>query len=122
PSSRVRRSPPPPAPVSCFCPATARAGISTLSLHDALPISASDAEADRSHHVAAVLGDALGAPRRHPHPVDAEALHDAVERLRGLDRKSTRLNSSHVKISYAVFCLKKKTRRAPAGRPSPNTS
>src|SRR5690606_30269052 len=27
----------------------------------------------------------------------------------GLDRKSTRLNSSHVKISYAVFCLKKKT-------------
>src|SRR5690606_41833488 len=28
--------------------------------------------------------------------------------LRGLDRKSTRLNSSHVKISYAVFCLKKK--------------
>src|SRR5690606_31509382 len=29
----------------------------------------------------------------------------------GEDRKSTRLNSSHVKISYAVFCLKKKTRR-----------
>src|SRR5690606_41739186 len=28
---------------------------------------------------------------------------------RGVDRKSTRLNSSHVKISYAVFCLKKKT-------------
>src|SRR5690606_41857630 len=31
-------------------------------------------------------------------------------RVRRLDRKSTRLNSSHVKISYAVFCLKKKTR------------
>src|SRR3989442_5976849 len=30
------------------------------------------------------------------------------------DRKSTRLNSSHVRISYAVFCLKKKTPRAPA--------
>src|SRR5690606_40903674 len=29
-----------------------------------------------------------------------------------LDRKSTRLNSSHVKISYAVFCLKKKTKKA----------
>src|SRR5207302_3610278 len=29
----------------------------------------------------------------------------------GLDRKSTRLNSSHVKISYAVFCLKKKKRK-----------
>src|SRR5690606_40612396 len=32
----------------------------------------------------------------------------AVEAERGRDRKSTRLNSSHVKISYAVFCLKKK--------------
>src|SRR5690606_42163952 len=34
----------------------------------------------------------------------------AVAGLGALDRKSTRLNSSHVKISYAVFCLKKKTR------------
>src|SRR5690606_41544585 len=32
------------------------------------------------------------------------------------DRKSTRLNSSHVKISYAVFCLKKKKKSAPARR------
>src|SRR5690606_40230342 len=32
--------------------------------------------------------------------------------LFGLDRKSTRLNSSHVKISYAVFCLKKKNRES----------
>src|SRR5690349_23443011 len=38
---------------------------------------------------------------------------DVVERRLGeiLDRKSTRLNSSHVEISYAVFCLKKKIRR-----------
>src|SRR5690606_16265422 len=36
----------------------------------------------------------------------------SVERIAvGEDRKSTRLNSSHVKISYAVFCLKKKTNR-----------
>src|SRR5256885_6062379 len=34
-----------------------------------------------------------------------------AERRRGLDRKSTRLNSSHLVISYAVFCLKKKERR-----------
>src|SRR5690606_39820530 len=34
---------------------------------------------------------------------------DLYFRLNVLDRKSTRLNSSHVKISYAVFCLKKKT-------------
>src|SRR5690606_40032690 len=33
-----------------------------------------------------------------------------LDHLRGVDRKSTRLNSSHLKISYAVFCLKKKTR------------
>src|SRR5690606_40621000 len=35
------------------------------------------------------------------------------------DRKSTRLNSSHVKISYAVFCLKKKNSAKPASEPMP---
>src|SRR5439155_25755887 len=35
---------------------------------------------------------------------------DGVAEGRGADRKSTRLNSSHVAISYAVFCLKKKKR------------
>src|SRR5690625_6315592 len=34
---------------------------------------------------------------------------DALDQLEGPDRKSTRLNSSHVAISYAGFCLKKKT-------------
>src|SRR5690349_23156632 len=34
-----------------------------------------------------------------------------AESRSGLDRKSTRLNSSHVEISYAVFCLKKKTKK-----------
>src|SRR5204863_8583751 len=34
--------------------------------------------------------------------------HRSLRRRRGRDRKSTRLNSSHVEISYAVFCLKKK--------------
>src|SRR5690606_40076222 len=38
----------------------------------------------------------------------AEHGQDPFDRVRGEDRKSTRLNSSHVKISYAVFCLKKK--------------
>src|SRR5947199_7400064 len=33
------------------------------------------------------------------------------ERVRGIDRKSTRLNSSHLGISYAVFCLKKKKKK-----------
>src|SRR5215475_15067291 len=36
---------------------------------------------------------------------------DALRRHVGRDRKSTRLNSSHVKISYAVFCLKKKKKK-----------
>src|SRR5207302_7467094 len=37
--------------------------------------------------------------------------HSASHRLQAVDRKSTRLNSSHVKISYAVFCLKKKKKK-----------
>src|SRR5436853_7499290 len=70
---------------------TATTEIYTLSLHDALPIS-------RSH-------------RRGSH--DA-ARADRTRRPRGdhrLDRKSTRLNSSHLGISYAVFCLKKKKKK-----------
>src|SRR3989442_15898031 len=59
--------------------------------------------------------DRLGeGPRRQrevdrPH-AEAQAAQDVAEprRERGADRKSTRLNSSHVRISYAVFCLKKK--------------
>src|SRR5579884_4334056 len=62
---------------------TATTEIYTLSLHDALPIS--ERRRDGS--------------RRRFHPGD-----EGEE----LDRKSTRLNSSHVAISYAVFCLKKK--------------
>src|SRR5690606_41585918 len=52
-------------------------------------------------HVEGVVGPRLagGAARGKPRRGVGEAL---------LDRKSTRLNSSHVKISYAVFCLKKK--------------
>src|SRR5436309_13288974 len=42
--------------------------------------------------------------------VPGVALRDAWD-LANLDRKSTRLNSSHVKISYAVFCLKKKKKK-----------
>src|SRR5688572_32401735 len=45
------------------------------------------------------------------HPVgESGQLHGPLDVLRGMeDRKSTRLNSSHSQISYAVFCLKKKT-------------
>src|SRR5690349_23472757 len=49
-------------------------------------------------HVGLVLGGRLAEPELLEQPLDA-------------DRKSTRLNSSHVEISYAVFCLKKKKKK-----------
>src|SRR5207249_6694931 len=92
-----------------------------LSLHDALPISRVLDQHDRvwlDHHEGrldhslerhlreepqAVLA------RRNPHLFLIRAWTDFdLEQVR-IDRKSTRLNSSHVSISYAVFCLKKKT-------------
>src|SRR3712207_8835536 len=89
---------------SFFFNDTATTEIYTLSLHDALPISAPRLQhlpgpdllpADQPGHDLPVLRQEL-LPRRRPRPG-------------GGDRKSTRLNSSHANISYAVFCLKKKT-------------
>src|SRR5690348_18039481 len=54
------------------------------------------------------------ASKRAIHRVRAETLAHRIHRdgaLRVVDRKSTRLNSSHPSISYAVFCLKKKTKK-----------
>src|SRR5207302_3234688 len=51
---------------------------------------------------------AAGSRIRAPHVLGRKV---TVIRIRCKDRKSTRLNSSHVKISYAVFCLKKKKKR-----------
>src|SRR2546430_17492107 len=81
---------------------TATTEIYTLSLHDALPISGGSR---RGGHQPAV--------RRHPLPDgDRAGRHRGTARGRARrparDRKSTRLNSSHSQISYAVFCLKKK--------------
>src|SRR5207302_11123703 len=61
-------------------------------------------------------GLAGGRSRVRRHPVDCQECLRAEERPTGphrrqQDRKSTRLNSSHVKISYAVFCLKKKKKK-----------
>src|SRR5438132_8408910 len=89
--------------VFCFFNETATTDIYTLSLHDALPIS---------QDVEAVRRPLEGAPGSVA-PIEPLA-HVRVEnrpplRVRHLaDRKSTRLNSSHTVISYAVFCLKKK--------------
>src|SRR5207302_10111375 len=81
---------------------------STLSLHDALPISR-EADHDRLEHERAPgqRREAMRQRRR----AEQRRRQEQQRRDRELveDRKSTRLNSSHVKISYAVFCLKKKT-------------
>src|SRR3712207_8617271 len=84
---------------------TATTEIYTLSLHDALPIYF-----ERSHiAVGSDRGAELACELRQGFRHRASATHGiphAVGRLQ--DRKSTRLNSSHANISYAVFCLKKK--------------
>src|SRR3712207_7726211 len=94
---------------------TATTEIYTLSLHDALPICL-QAQEQRPEEV--VQGGEP--PEEHPehraqHDADAEPDPQAdrtgeqgLEQLVFVDRKSTRLNSSHANISYAVFCLKKK--------------
>src|SRR5688572_33104034 len=69
---------------------TATTEIYTLSLHDALPISSRAA--------------------RGPLRASSRPTHGRCGG-RGSDRKSTRLNSSHSQISYAVFCLKKKKKK-----------
>src|SRR5947199_6566550 len=76
---------------------TAPTEIYTLSLHDALPISAVAQKA------AAQEQSKIGATRAR---ADIESA--AAKTNQAQDRKSTRLNSSHLGISYAVFCLKKK--------------
>src|SRR5256885_5239436 len=85
-----------PPPFFCFFffNDTATTEIYTLSLHDALPISCSPKL------------NLLTPVKRSP---------AVYEKIHQQDRKSTRLNSSHLVISYAVFCLKKKnTHRAHA--------
>src|SRR3712207_7698471 len=91
---------------------TATTEIYTLSLHDALPICSVRRPPDASRQAAA---RALRSPRRDPHGA-ARSPGESGWR-REVDRKSTRLNSSHANISYAVFCLKKKNQR-PSTLPS----
>src|SRR3712207_8655811 len=83
---------------------TATTEIYTLSLHDALPISGSlvvRGPGDRER-----ADKALDVAMRQAGATKASMLQDLERGLK--DRKSTRLNSSHANISYAVFCLKKK--------------
>src|SRR5207253_7446314 len=87
---------------------------STLSLHDALPIYGGEIDLSELLDLGTRLGERL-LPGRHvggrlepgEHLVEVEPTADEAAWEQS-DRKSTRLNSSHVAISYAVFCLKKK--------------
>src|SRR5258705_12742644 len=75
---------------------TATTEIYTLSLHDALPISNSFQQA------------AVGRHREQGPTVSVHVVFEIIDLGKAGDRKSTRLNSSHLGISYAVFCLQKK--------------
>src|SRR2546430_12548695 len=98
---------------------TATTEIYTLSLHDALPISEIE-DVDVAGHgqrdarfLDVEEGQAGGRPESHEQLPGL--VRQVAERVRDvpLDRKSTRLNSSHSQISYAVFCLKKKKELRP---------
>src|SRR3712207_6954233 len=101
--------------ISFFFNDTATTEIYTLSLHDALPIFA----AQRLREGLG-LHDARDGQRVHRDRVRVvlDLVRVAVRvfvalggrRVEREDRKSTRLNSSHANISYAVFCLKKKNK------------
>src|SRR5207249_11800377 len=80
--------------------------ISPLSLHDALPICQGFDAAVEIHLKGGVMDPVADSTLMAV--ADMGVLEGAAAPLRWIDRKSTRLNSSHVSISYAVFCLKKK--------------
>src|SRR5437773_12165924 len=87
---------------------TATTAIYTLSLHDALPICHHGGRRLRRHRL---LDRQLPGGRlpQDPERQGRGGAHGLLRRAhRRRDRKSTRLNSSHITISYAVFCLKKK--------------
>src|SRR5439155_23890834 len=81
--------------------------IYTLSLHDALPISPSKELALATARPSRSSIGSTGVPCS---SISSAACAGA-RTPRTRDRKSTRLNSSHVAISYAVFCLKKKKKK-----------
>src|SRR5205814_8215396 len=90
-------------PFSFTAPATTETH--TLSLHDALPIS-------QAGDGAAVEAAFKTAVKKLDQAASKKLIHrNKAARLKSRDRKSTRLNSSHLGISYAVFCLKKKKKK-----------
>src|SRR5207245_9922033 len=99
-----------------FVPVRPPTGSCPLSLHDALPILALDPPPRRAPSLESPRRLALGGPAPagdgRPSALRLEgpsvSSRDGARTRPDRDRKSTRLNSSHGSISYAVFCLKKK--------------
>src|SRR2546430_16182465 len=91
---------------------TATTEIYTLSLHDALPISMPEGRVARDPVAREMVREPAepGLEERgvHDRPASRPLALDERREHADRDRKSTRLNSSHSQISYAVFCLKKK--------------
>src|SRR5438874_3408998 len=93
---------------------TALTEIYTLSLHDALPISCSLAHKlhRRDYYVLVLVHTLLRGRLGISGLISSKGkCYLLSDKLCYIDRKSTRLNSSHVEISYAVFCLKKKIKK-----------
>src|SRR5690625_6421902 len=90
--------------LSIFFHTTSRFSYFTLSLHDALPISLALAEKAKQVYGVEIVPQAIENAKTNAKENEIENVEFEVAE----DRKSTRLNSSHVAISYAVFCLKKK--------------
>src|SRR5690349_24954759 len=89
---------------------SAHTEIYTLSLHDALPISFSSPVRATPPVRFSLPRVAVIADNGRPGATPSSPAQDR-DADRPVDRKSTRLNSSHVEISYAVFCLKKKKKQ-----------
>src|SRR5256885_3065303 len=91
---------------------TATTEIYTLSLHDALPIFPQPLKQGQPSSLIfnsrARLPASAASARTVPEVLCVVRVCARYRERAGLDRKSTRLNSSHLVISYAVFCLKKK--------------
>src|SRR5207244_6134339 len=88
--------------------------LSTLSLHDALPIWRGSCQhrIQGPRHPRHCLNPPGISPLLYTEPADLSSRTRPTDRLTArTDRKSTRLNSSHQIISYAVFCLKKKNKK-----------
>src|SRR3712207_7851336 len=90
---------------------TATTEIYTLALHDALPILMTSTMGDLTMSPWSLTSSKTGDSGTLERMIRPTATSTMLARkgMRQADRKSTRLNSSHANISYAVFCLKKNT-------------